>query len=312
MTPARPWLWIGTVFLLIAGSSAAQALTCSASMSNINFGSISVRSGVTNSTSGTLQITCTDALATVAGVCVHFGPGSGGAGGSLSPRYMRRADNAALSYELRATGNGAAHPTWTSVYLTIPILLGSGSASLPVFADVTSSGVSTGTGYYSSVFSGVTHARVDYGVLSCDLVGQTAVPGSFTVSADVQSSCEVDASALNFGTVPQSVTAPIDREASLNVRCTAATDYSIRLDNGQGAGATGPTNRRLSFGGNTLAYGLYQNSARTQPWGDQPTNDVDAQGVGSNQTFSIFGRIHSGQTASPGLYSDAVTVTIEY
>ncbi len=298
--------------LPLIGAGQAHALTCSASMSDINFGSISVRSGVTNSTSGTLQINCSEALVSVVGVCVRIGPGSGGAGGGMSPRYMRRADNAALNYELRPNGNGSANGTWTSVYVLIPVLLGSGSASLTVYADITSSGTTIGTGLYASTFSGASDIRLDYGVADCTIFGQSTVPADFTVSADVQSSCEVDAASLDFGSVPQNVTAPIDREGTLNVRCTAATDYTIRLDLGQGPGVTDPANRRMSSGAATLRYGLYQDSGRTAPWGNTPATDVTSRGMGTNQAFPIFGRIHSGQTPAPGVYSDTVIAIIEY
>lgn len=311
MRPPLLTLLLGAILSMVA-TGQAQALTCSASMSDINFGSISVRSGVTNSTSGTLQIDCSEALVSVVGACVRIGPGSGGAGGGLSPRYMRRADNAALNYELRPTGNGPAHGTWTSVYVQIPVVLGSGSASLPVYADITSSGTTIGTGVYASTFSGASDIRVDYGVADCTILGQSTVPPDFTVSADVQSSCEVDAASLDFGAVPQTVTNPIDSEGTLNVRCTAATDYTIRLDLGQGPGVTDPANRRMTSGASTLRYGLYQDSGRSAPWGNTPSTDVSSRGMGTNQAFTVYGRIHSGQTPAPGLYSDSVIAIIEY
>lgn len=299
-------------FCALASAGTAQALSCTSAMSDINFGSVSVRSGVTNATSGTLQVTCTGALVAVVGVCVRFGPGSGGAAADLSPRYMRRADGAALNYQLRAGGNGAQHGTWDSAFFVVPVVLGRASAAITVHADITSSGVSTGTGSYSSTFSGSSDVQVTYGVPNCASAGQTAPPGPFTVSAEVQSSCEVDSSALNFGNVPFQVTAPIDRETVLTVRCTAATDYAIRLGPGEGPGVTDPAARRMRFLTGTLTYGLYKDSGRTSPWGDLATNDVDSRGLGTDQSFTIYGRIHGGQNVLPGLYSDAVVVTIEY
>lgn len=302
----------GGAGLLLAWAGAAAASTCTAAMSDITFGSISVRSGVTNATSGTLQIQCTGAVAGAVGACIRFGPGSGGAGASNSPRYMRRADNARLNYELRPTGNGAVHGTWNEVFVLIPVVLGSGSAAVTVFADITSVGVGTGTGFYSSTFTGASNAHVQYDVPNCAASGPTATVSAFTVSADVQSSCEVDAAALNFGTIPHGITAPIDADAALTVRCTASTDYAIRLGLGTGPGVSSPERRRMSFGPASIEYGLYQNSARTMVWGDTAATDVEGQGAGTDQTFLIHGRIHGGQNALAGIYSDAVVVIVEY
>lgn len=296
---------------LWGAAGAAQALTCSATMSDIDFGAISVRAGVTNATSGALRIDCTGAGPLEAvGVCARFGTGSGGT--SLSPRRMRRADGGTLEYELRSGGNGPAFPTWTEAFLLVPVTLGSGSAVATVYADIVSSGVSTGTGFYLSTFSGAGDVQVTYDVASCQSSGPAALVGDFTVSADVRSSCEVDASALDFGGLAQVITGAVPAEATLNVRCTAATAYAIRLDNGQGAGATGPEDRRMTSPLGQLSYGLYLDPARSAPWGDLPSNDLDAQGAGANQAFTIYGRIHAGQSVTPGLYTDSVVVTIEY
>ncbi len=309
LNPVKMLLW---TFLQVFAAGLADAATCTASMSDINFGSISVRAGVNNATSGTLQIDCSGAAVSAIGACIRFGPGSGGAAVGNSPRYMRRADTAKLNYELRATGNGPAHATWNEAFVLIPVVLGSGSAAVTVYADVTSSGVSVGTGLYASTFAGASNASVEYNVPNCTSSGPLAVPNAFTVSADVQSSCEVDAAALDFGSIPHAITAPVDRETDLSVRCTASTAYSIRLDNGMGAGASGPADRRMSFGLNTIRYGLYQNSSRTTPWGDTLSNDLEGTGAGTDQTYTIYGRIHAGQNLVAGIYSDAVIITVEY
>lgn len=296
------------------GAGAAQAaLACSATMSDINFGSVSLRAGVSNQTSGNLRIDCAGAgLGVVAvGACIAFGPGSGGAG--LSPRRMRRADAAALDYELRAGGNGAIHGTWTTAFVVVLIGLGGGGgANVPVFADITSTGTATGTGLYQSTFTGAANGSLTYGVALCGGFGTTvAIPG-FAVSATVASSCEADSAALNFGNVGSVIASHVDASAVLNVRCTSATPYAVRLGNGSGPGATGPERRVMTSLLGQMVYGLYQDAARTSPWGDQPGTDLDATGSGGNQGFTIYGRIFAGQAVPVGLYTDSVIVTIEY
>lgn len=301
-----------TAALLLVGSGIAHALTCSASMSDVNFGSVSLRTGETNTTSGTVQINCSNALVSVVGVCVRFGDGSGGAGGGNSPRYMRNGSGNLLSYELRATGYGPPNSTWNNVYVIVPVVLGSGSVSLPVYADITATGVGFDAGSYSSVFSGSADARIDYGVASCDLFGDTATIPDFSVSADVTSSCEVDSASLDFGNISDFLNSAVDAQTDITVRCTAATDYSIRLGLGTGAGATGPEDRKMSYLTNTISYGLYQDAARSIPWGNTAANDQQAQGTGADQLFPVYGRIFAGQTAPAGTYSDSVIITVEY
>ncbi|UYV37054.1 spore coat U domain-containing protein [Rhodobacteraceae bacterium D3-12] len=295
-------------WLLLASASAAA--TCSASVSDINFGNVSVRAGAVNQTSGVITVTCTGILAPLTGACISFGPGSGGAGGGNSPRYMRRGDNAALAYQLRPLGNGGTFGTLNHMFVKPPLT--GGTISVPFYADITSQSVGVGTGSYSSTFSGTNNISLTYGVLACGLLGATVPVPPFTVSAEVVPSCEIDVTTLSFGYISSSLNSPIDESATVNVRCTSDTAYSVRMGMGTGPGVTNPAMRKMSSGGNTLAYGLYRDSARSLVWGDTSTTDVDANGLGSNQAFTVYGRIHAGQSPPPGSYSDSVVVTVNY
>ena len=296
-------------FFMVTSSSAAS---CSASVSNINFGDISVRAGAVNQTSGSLQVTCSGVLAGLYGVCVRFGPGSGGATGGNAKRFMRRGDGAILEYQLRPLGNGSVFGTLNEIFLNVPILLGSGTVSVPIYADITSQSVNVGSGSYGSTFSGPSDISLSYGLLTCGLAGTTVPVPQFTVSANVVPSCEIDVTALSFGYISGSLNSPVDEIATVNVRCTSDTEYSLRMDMGTGPGVTNPAMRRMSSAGDSLAYGLYRDSARSQPWGNTALTDVEANGLGSNQAFTVYGRIHAGQSPSVGYYSDSVVVTVNY
>lgn len=292
-------------------AQASHAASCNAAVSNINFGSVSVRSGAINQTSGSIQITCTALLGPI-GVCIRFGDGSGGAGANQSPRYMRRSDNSILEYELRPNGNGSIHGTLTETYVLVPAVAGAGSVTIPFYADVISTNVSIGTGSYSSDFSGTANIELTYGLVACGLGGTTVSVPSFQVTAQVVASCEVDAGTLSFGDISTSVTAPIDAEATINVRCTDNTPYVVSLDMGMGSGVIDPESRKLTNGLSTLSYGIYSDPARVQVWGNTLGNTVDGTGAGLNQALTAYGRIHGGQTASVGLYQDSVLVTVTY
>ena len=306
---------IRTAFLclgLLCLPQAAAALSCSGNVTNINFGSISVRSGTINQTSGTLTVNCSDAVVGLVGVCVEFGAGSGGAANmSMSPRYMRDGSAGPLEYELRPNGNGAGNGTLQQIFLNLPIVLGSGSTTIPIYADIVDNGVGLSTGAYSSLFTSG-DVSMTYGVANCGILGSTGTVSGFSVSGLVSSSCEANVTALNFGTLPSTISSLVDAEAVLNVQCTNATNFAIRLGLGNGAGVTDPTQRRMTNGASTLTYGVYQNAGRTIPWGNNPTNDVAGTGIGLNQSFGVFGRVNSSQAAVPGLYTDNVVITIDY
>ena len=312
MTQLRFLCRLGATLIFLAlMMGRAEAASCSAVVSAINFGSVSVRTGVTNSTSGNVAITCSGGHGTI-GVCVDFGPGGGGAGAGNSPRYMRRADNSALNYELRSGGNGSSYGTLTSVFVSMLVVLGNGSANVPIYADITSDSVAVGTGSYSSVFSGASNISLRFGLLSCNLAGTIVAVPNFTVSANVVPSCELNVGALDFGNIPALLNNPVAGQATIDVRCTADTTYRVDLGLGSGTGATGPTDRRMMNGLATLIYGLYQDAAHGQPWGNTVGNSRSGTGAGGSQTLTVYGQIAAGQTTRTGTYSDSVVVTLTY
>ena len=290
----------------------AAALSCGASVSNINFGTVNVRTGAVNQTSASVTISCTGALSNLVGTCLRFGPGSGGAGSNNAPRYLRRGDGATLPYQLRPLGNGNTFGTLNALYVPIAILLGSGSATVPIFADITANSVAIGSGQYSSIFSGSSNIELKYGAPSdCNLLTQTANVPPFSVAAEVVPSCELDVTSLNFGTISGSANNPVDETAVVNVRCTSNTSYTIGLGMG-GGGGSNPQLREMRSGSSVLKYGLYRDSALSLPWGNTAGNMPNSTGTGSNNAFTVFGRIHAGQSPRAGVYTDNVVVTITY
>jgi spore coat protein U-like protein len=69
----------------------------------------------------------------------------------------------------------------------------------------------------------------------------------------------------------------------------------------------------MSSSGVNVLYGLYQDSARTQPWGNTVgTNTTSGTGTGTAQTQTVYGRVAAQATPAPGSYSDSVVVTVGY
>jgi len=131
---------------------------------------------------------------------------------------------------------------------------------------------------------------------------------SFLVSATIQASCSISASALTFGTYAGTT---VTASSTLSVQCTNTTPYSIGLSAGTTSGAT-VTNRLLagSSGGN-LAYALYSDAGHTNNWG-ATSNTVSGTGTGAVQAISVYGQIAGGQHAIPGSYTDTITATLTY
>jgi spore coat protein U-like protein len=65
-------------------------------------------------------------------------------------------------------------------------------------------------------------------------------------------------------------------------------------------------------GTDTLSYSLYSDSTRAANWDDTGTLP-GGSGNGAGQTYTVYGRIPSGQTtAKPQAYSDTITATINF
>nr|WP_246252594.1 spore coat U domain-containing protein [Mesorhizobium camelthorni] len=126
-----------------------------------------------------------------------------------------------------------------------------------------------------------------------------------------QTSCSVSATGVSFGTIGILDTA-VDTTGDLAVTCTSGASYTVGLNGGL-ANAQ-PTARLLADGAATITYGLYKDSARSQPWGDETVSNGTQSGTGSGQaqSFTIYGRIPAQMSPIPGVYGDTITVTVTY
>jgi spore coat protein U-like protein len=146
---------------------------------------------------------------------------------------------------------------------------------------------------------------------ACPGGNNTRTATGFNWTATVAAQCVVSAQAIPF---PSSglLTANKDATGTVTPTCTSTTPYTIALDGGT-TGATNPTQRKMSKGTERVTYGIYRNSARTQPWGStQGTNTASGTGTGSSQNFTAYGRVPAQTTPSPGNYADTVVTTITY
>lgn len=137
---------------------------------------------------------------------------------------------------------------------------------------------------------------------------------SLGVTATVTENCTVSTAPVAFGSVNTLSGGNVDATGGVTVTCTNGTPWVASASAGTGTGAS-LTTRRMASGANLLNYSLYTDSARTSVWGDgtATTANVSNTGSGSAQTFTVYGRVLSGQASAPaGSYSDTVSVTISY
>ncbi len=145
---------------------------------------------------------------------------------------------------------------------------------------------------------------------SCTTGLAATTTSSTQVTASVVKSCDVSASNLGFGSVGTLSTA-VTGQSALSLLCTKGTGYTVALDGGL-SGATDPTARQMTGGGEAVTYGLYRDGGRTKPWGTSATATMGGTGTASRQSIPVYGLVPAQKTPSPGTYSDTVVVTVTY
>ena len=143
------------------------------------------------------------------------------------------------------------------------------------------------------------------------IAGTNCTAAPFTVTATDVTTCSVSATDVNFGSAGV-LQAALTGTGTLTATCTSSAPYTIALNGGNDA-ATDPTLRKMSKGNEKITYGLYRDSARTQPWGNS-SGVITAAGTGSGlaQSLTVYGRVPAQTTPSPGAYTDTVVVTLTY
>ena len=308
--------------LMIFSAPAQAVLTCTFTITNLNFGTVDLTTNATVDTTATFSANCSGGSSGAnARICPNINAGSGGVGSGGNPRFMLNGTNQ-LNYNLYQ--NSARTTIWGS-YLwsspsvtppTINITLngsGAGSTSATIFGRISAAQQTLPPGTYTSSFSG-TQTQIAYQQTSsnsCATIGSTnATSASFTVTATYSSVCHLASTNLNFGSAGVLVSA-VAGTSTVTATCSATTPYTVGL-NGGNANATDPTQRKMANGAVQVTYGLYQNAAHTSPWGNLSSNWVSGTGSGLAQAATVFGLIPAQTTPAPAIYSDTIVATVTY
>ncbi len=316
--------WAAAALCLMAGPALAQ--TCTVSVTATNFGTIDLTTGAAWTTTATFSTSCTNGPVNGSiRMCISFGSGTGGGAATGSPRLLLSGGNQ-LQYSLYTSAAyttvwGSYSWAWSGTYPGVQIDIPTnaaraGSATRTIYGRISPSQQTLPTGTYTSNFT-TAHTLVRYangtgGSCAAGTVTARTVRPTFTVSATYAPVCRVAASTLDFGSIGL-LGSIRDAASALSVTCSNGTAYTAALDNGLGAGVTGPTARKMTGPASaTVTYGLYRDAARSLPWGTGVGLVYSGTGAGTAQNVPVYGRVPVQATPAPGSYSDTIVVTITY
>jgi spore coat protein U-like protein len=312
----------------LPAGSAQAAVTCTANMSNVAFGTVDLVDGTAPpSANATLTYTCnnTGNNAEFARVCFNIGDGDEGLT-NFNPRIMKSGTNSlkfqlyqAASSTIWGSNGNAAVPNPFVVTLNIPARSSRGG-SATMRGELLALQSTVPPGAYQDNFGGIhTSITLSSSTNATPATCNTSMADNFAflVTATVSKSCLVTADPLNFGTVnglPGQ--ADQDQTSTISVTCTTPTAYTVALTPSSGStagvGAMAPTGG-VPGNTDTVPYRLYRNTGRTNAWGSIAANTVAGTGNGFAQVLTLYGRVLGASTnVRPDSYRDFVTVSVTY
>jgi len=307
----------GVCVVGLAGSN-ARAQSCTVTNASGSYGTVAVLSGSPVDITSTFTVTCSGKKNSTVRLCIEMAAGSPTDGGkralSNGTRYLDHEFYSDASRTQLWGSWGAVVTAYGSGGVTQDLPLGSGGSANQTFTVYGRVLANQQTAAPLSYTWSAASPGIDYGYqgsTACPTGKNTTTGGTTVWTATVLANCTVSATGVNFGSSGP-ITSNVDAAGSVSVQCTSSTPYAVAL-NGGNSGATDPTQRTMSKGAEKITYGLYQNAARTQPWGSTAgSNTVAGTGTGSGQALTVYGRVASQTTPSPGTYTDSVVVTVTY
>ncbi len=319
----RCWRWLLAVCVLSGMGTVAHAQCYNGGNLDLVFGTVSV--GSSAFATGNAPFNCqSNGTTSYFKACLYVAEGPGNLSG-VNPRQMTNYNSGSLAYTLysdssRSNVLGPQGGSYT-VYEKTLMIAGSSSAlvplNFPVYGRVGPVPAGTAAGNYEAPFNGVFlfYSVNRNGTFPSSCTENTGSGNSGTVNmafkatASVSNSCAVGVSAtdLNFGSV-SSLASPVDGTSTITLTCPPNTSWTLGLS--YGVNASGTQRRMAGPSGSYVSYGLYRDANRTQIW-DNSSNMVTGSG-GSPGSVTVYGRVPAQPEASPGSYSDTVTVTLTY
>ena len=140
---------------------------------------------------------------------------------------------------------------------------------------------------------------------------QTVVSGAqFTVQVTVNAGCKIDSGpsgTINFGSASGVAAAPGDVASSFAVTCTNTTPYKYYFASSNAV--TSSVNRQMKNGSSSVGYKILQGTTEMP---NVATTEVGATGSGVSQTYPLTFRVTNWTPTAPGVYTDTVTLSVEF
>ncbi len=313
----RQALLVAIVMLALMPQPALAAVSCTFSITNVDFGNIDTSSGGAFSITGTVSASCSEGAANDdLTICVHLPEGSGGLNSGGARRTMKNG-TAAMEYNLSIAGEewgtigGPFTPFLWQVTLTPS---GNFNGTQSVSGSVRSFQRTLPAGVYTDSFTGSTAAKIEYkqGQNDCTSIGNNpdgTYNGLFIATANNIAACTVSATNIKFLSVASLEFFNVAATGLINVTCTTGISYDVGLDGGL-SGATDSVNRKMTLGNEQLTYQLYRDRTKRKPWGNTIGMNT-AGGIGS-EAFIVYGQVPLQTTPAPGTYTDTIIVTVTF
>jgi spore coat protein U-like protein len=132
----------------------------------------------------------------------------------------------------------------------------------------------------------------------------------FTVQVTIVAGCAINSGptgTIDFGSVSGAAAAPADIASSVSVTCTNTTPYSWHFNSVNAV--TGNTDRVMKNGAVTLGYQIRQGVTLI---GNTIATGVSATGNGAAQATAINFHINSWTPVAPAVYTDTVTLQVDF
>lgn len=139
--------------------------------------------------------------------------------------------------------------------------------------------------------------------------------------AQASYTCVVSGVPVAFGLYDPLSGTPADSAGRVDVTCSLVVGtsdsvaYSVSLSSGVG-GSFSP--RQMAGASGSLNYNLYRDASRSLIWGDgsgASSTASDSYTLGLTpvlRSYTVYGRIQTGQGAVAGAYADTVLVTLDF
>ncbi|MGL4721343.1 MAG: Csu type fimbrial protein [Kluyvera intermedia] len=319
-------MWLRVLILLVGICCfpiKSHAITCTATVATVAFGTVTPSSNTDVTTTGTLTYSCTKGLLEVlntATVCFNLYPA---AGTTVDTRRMSSGANT-LSYQLytdsgRSSVWGNQGLTSTSVLKASIGLLDLGlPKNISFYAIVPKGQFTTAPGSYQDLYStsnATITAKSD--PLSTDTTCGATVVGNFTfsVTSSVNKQCSINATNnVALGSVDHTRT-NIMKDNFFTMTCTNTTPYTVGLSpSNNNTTGSGVMKSKSNSATNTDLVPYQLNSTAGvggTPWGNLTANTVAGVGTGLAVNRPVY-VVAPSANYRPDDYADTVTINVTY